>query len=160
MVFLFFTYLRSCDLDLCRRSRSLVQIKGFIVVYMFCEFQMNILLGAWVMALWFFHSRKIPYLKEGARVTLKGHLSKIVWYVHHHHKWVYQWYYTYWFWPNEHFAIACRKSFCKKTHFFDKIGFKCICDLDLCIYDKKSFWYNNNMICTLAWHQFCILNLL
>ena len=114
-----------------------MQMKGFDVVYLFCKFGINISLGAWVMALWLFHIRKIPYLREGACVTLKGHQSKLVWYVHHHHGWVYHWYNIYPFRLYEHFAIAGRKSFCEKTHFFAKIGFKCICDLDLCTYDKK-----------------------
>ena len=142
MAFLIFSSIPSCDLDLWRRSRSLMQMKGFDVVYLFCKFGVNILLGAWVMALWLFHIRKIPYLREGACVTLKGHQSKLVWYVHHHHGWVYHWYNIYPFRPYEHFAIAGRKRFFEKTHFFAKIGFKCICNLDLCTYDKKISRYN------------------
>ena len=138
-IFLFFQSLRSCDLDLGKRSRSFMQIKDINIVYLYCKFSTHILNGVRVMALSFFHTRKIPYLKECVRTTLKGQQSKIVWYGHHHHRWVYQWYDTYLIRRYEHFAGACRKSVCKKSHFFAKTGFNCVCDLDLSSYHHDVF---------------------
>ena len=117
-----------------------MQIKGYDVMHLSCKFGTDIFIRSRVIALSFFHSRKIPYLKECARVTLKGHQSKFVWYVHHHHRLVYQWHEIHSISCNEYCAIAWRKMFCRKTHFFVKNDFKCLYDLDLCTYQYNFSW--------------------